>query len=42
MPRETKGPRTARNPPPTYRETDYIAVPDNDGMGLHGQMQWKF
>jgi hypothetical protein len=26
----------------TYRETDYIVLPANDGIGLHGQMQWKF
>jgi hypothetical protein len=26
----------------TYRETDYLVLPDNDGVGFHGQMQWKF
>lgn len=26
----------------TYRETDYVFLPDNDGVGIHGQMQWKF
>jgi hypothetical protein len=26
----------------TFRDTDYVALPDNDGVGLHGQMQWKF
>jgi hypothetical protein len=26
----------------TFRKTDYILLPDNDGVGLHGQVQWKF
>ena len=26
----------------TYRETEYAALPGNEGVGLHGQMQWKF
>jgi len=26
----------------TYRETDYVLLPDNDGVGVHGQVQWKF
>jgi hypothetical protein len=30
----------------TFRETGYIGpsalIPDNDGIGLHGQVQWKF
>jgi hypothetical protein len=26
----------------TYRETDYVTLPSNDGFGVHGQMQWKF
>jgi hypothetical protein len=26
----------------TLRETEYIVLPENDGYGLHGQMQWKF
>lgn len=26
----------------TYLKTDYIALPDNEGFGLHGQMQWRF
>jgi hypothetical protein len=26
----------------TYRTTDYLAFPDNDGFGYHWQMQWKF
>ena len=26
----------------TYRTTDYLALPDNDGFGYHWQMQWKF
>jgi hypothetical protein len=26
----------------TYRQTDYLALPDNSGFGLHWQMQWKF
>jgi hypothetical protein len=30
----------------TYRETNYVGpaalLRDNDGVGLHGQMQWKF
>jgi hypothetical protein len=26
----------------TLRETHYIVLPENDGVGLHGQMQWKF
>ena len=26
----------------TYRETNYLALNSNDGIGLHGQMQWKF
>jgi hypothetical protein len=26
----------------TYRETDYLALPGNDGFGIHGQTQWKF
>jgi hypothetical protein len=26
----------------TVRETDYILLPDNDGVGVHTQMQWKF
>ena len=25
-----------------YRKTDYLALPDNDSVGLHGQAQWKF
>jgi hypothetical protein len=26
----------------TRRETHYRGVPDNDGVGIHGQAQWKF
>lgn len=26
----------------TYRETDYLLLPDNNSTGIHGQMQWKF
>jgi hypothetical protein len=26
----------------TFRETEYVDLPGNDGVGLHGQMQWKF
>ena len=26
----------------TIRETDYRFLPENDGFGIHGQMQWKF
>jgi len=26
----------------TYRETEYITLAGNDGVGLHGQAQWKF
>jgi hypothetical protein len=26
----------------TYRTTDYLALPDNEGFGAHFQMQWKF
>jgi hypothetical protein len=26
----------------TYRTTDYLALPDNEGFGYHWQMQWKF
>jgi hypothetical protein len=26
----------------TARETEYIVLPGNDGVGVHGQMQWKF
>jgi hypothetical protein len=26
----------------TFRDTDYVVLPDNNGVGLHGQMQWKF
>jgi hypothetical protein len=30
----------------TFRETGFIGpaalIPDNDGVGLHGQVQWKF
>jgi hypothetical protein len=26
----------------TYRTTDYLALPDNEGFGFHWQMQWKF
>jgi hypothetical protein len=26
----------------TYRTTDYRALPDNEGVGAHFQMQWKF
>jgi hypothetical protein len=30
----------------TFRDTGYIGpaalIPDNDGVGLHGQVQWKF
>jgi hypothetical protein len=26
----------------TFRETDYLLFSDNDGVGLHAQMQWKF
>jgi hypothetical protein len=26
----------------TYRTTDYLTFRDNDGVGLHWQMQWKF
>ena len=26
----------------TYRTTDYLLLPDNDGVGAHWQMQWKF
>ena len=26
----------------TWRETDYKALPDNEGMGFHTQFQWSF
>ncbi len=26
----------------TYRTTDYLALPDNEGFGYQWQMQWKF
>jgi hypothetical protein len=26
----------------TYRTTDYLVLPDNEGFGAHFQMQWKF
>ncbi|HYP08466.1 MAG TPA: hypothetical protein VER03_19685 [Bryobacteraceae bacterium] len=26
----------------TYRETEYVALPGNEGFGLHGQAQWRF
>src|SRR5262249_15341411 len=26
----------------TYRETDYVFLPNNHGTGLHTQMQWSF
>jgi hypothetical protein len=26
----------------TYRQTEYAALPDNDGFGVHNQIQWKF
>lgn len=26
----------------TYRQTDYLFLPDNDGVGLHAQFRWKF
>jgi hypothetical protein len=26
----------------TYRTTDYLVLPDNEGFGFHWQMQWKF
>lgn len=26
----------------TYRESEYVALPGNEGFGLHSQMQWKF
>jgi hypothetical protein len=26
----------------TYRETDYVLLPDNEGLGLHTQVQWTF
>ena len=26
----------------TVRETDYVLLNDNDGVGVHTQMQWKF
>ena len=26
----------------TYRETDYVALPNNHGVGLHTQVQWTF
>jgi hypothetical protein len=26
----------------TYRTTDYLVLPDNEGFGIHWQMQWKF
>jgi hypothetical protein len=26
----------------TYRSTDWLALPDNQGFGYHWQMQWKF
>jgi len=26
----------------THRETEYIVLPDNEGVGAHFQMQWKF
>ena len=26
----------------TYRQTEYVALPGDEGFGLHGQAQWKF
>jgi hypothetical protein len=26
----------------TYRQTEYAALPNNDGFGIHNQIQWKF
>src|SRR5262245_41790101 len=26
----------------TWRKTDYVRLPDNDGVGLHTQVQWAF
>jgi hypothetical protein len=26
----------------TYRKTDYAALRDNEGLGAHTQVQWKF
>lgn len=26
----------------TYRQTEYVVLPANDGVGLHSQIQWKF
>jgi hypothetical protein len=26
----------------TWRQTDYVALPDNEGVGLHTQVQWTF
>jgi hypothetical protein len=26
----------------TWRETDYVALIDNEGAGFHTQFQWKF
>lgn len=26
----------------TYCQTDYVALPGDQGIGVHGQMQWKF
>lgn len=26
----------------TWRKTDYVRLPDNDGVGLHTQLQWAF
>jgi hypothetical protein len=26
----------------TYRATDWVTLPDNDGFGAHSQAQWKF
>ena len=26
----------------TYRKTSYTVVPNNDGIGFHTQVQWKF
>jgi len=26
----------------TYRQTDYLALPDNHGFGVQSQVQWTF
>ena len=26
----------------TYRKTSYLLLPNNDGIGYHMQVQWKF